>query len=93
MQKQKTSQDGNRPLDGEAWFPQVQAAGLLLASMRVKHFERAATESHARRPCEPATELCPLLSRNTHGLQEKQERQHKLGKPAALTPKGETSSP
>ena len=31
MQKQKASQDGNKPLDGEGQFSQVQAVVLLLA--------------------------------------------------------------
>lgn len=83
MQKQKALQDGNKPVDGEEQFSQVQAAGLLLASLRVKHFEREAMESHTKRPCESATELCPFLSRNTHEHKKKQGRQHKLDKPAA----------
>lgn len=35
-----------------------------------------------QRPCKPLTELCPLLSRNTHEHKKKQGRQHKLDKPA-----------
>lgn len=74
MLKQKASRNGNKPLDGEERFPHVQAAGLLLASLQVGHFEREAMTNHAKRTREPATELCPFLSRNTHDHKKRQGR-------------------